>query len=321
MNTGWKEYLHFSRKETLGIIILLVIILAIALLPAFFDNGEAELSGNDFEKFRKELASLQATEENRLKSDSIFAGVSGRDLEFSPVPEIRSDSKARLFEFDPNTLSAEGWEKLGLNRKTITTIQRYLAKGGFFREPADIKKIYGLREEDRERLLPYIRIVPKDHGSPKRHNEPAAENYSPDKSAFNMKRTFVIDINKSDTAEWIALPGIGGKLAARIIKFREKLGGFYSVDQVAEIYGLQDSVFRRIRSFLRAESPELRKLNINKAEEADLNQHPYISRDLARSIVNYRVQHGKFASPEDLMQLVNMTAEVYGKLTPYISIE
>ena len=80
---------------------------------------------------------------------------------------------------------------------------------------------------------------------------------------FFRKPLSPIDINLADTTAFIALPGIGSKLADRIVRFREKLGGFYSTEQIGEVYGLADSVFQKIRSLLLMKPFQVKKININ----------------------------------------------------------
>ncbi|MCM3768838.1 helix-hairpin-helix domain-containing protein, partial [Neobacillus niacini] len=139
-----------------------------------------------------------------------------------------SPKKGTLFYFDPNTLEAEGWKKLGLRDKTVATILNFRNKGGKFRQPEDIKKIWGLFPDEAERLVPYVRITATS-------DELSANKYSNDFSEgkkYETRKTYsTVDINNSDSSSWIALPGIGSKLSQRIINFRNKLGGFYAVNQ------------------------------------------------------------------------------------------
>jgi len=129
------------------------------------------------------------------------------------------------------------------------------------------------------------------------------------------------DINTADTAAFIALPGIGSKLAARIVLFREKLGGFYSVGQIREVYGLQDSVFRKISPMLKCNPGNIRKIDINSAEQEMLKVHPYIRWQMANALVAYRDQHGSFHSVEDLAKLENIDYDALKKMIPYISFK
>ncbi|MEI9808595.1 MAG: helix-hairpin-helix domain-containing protein [Bacteroidota bacterium] len=225
----------------------------------------------------------------------------------------KSSSPATLFYFDPNTLDEAGWKKLGLKDKTIHTITNYLNKGGHFYKGEDLKKVYGLRPGDYLRLEPYIQIENnRSAGHPaayiKKENEPRRFSYT------------VIDINTADTTAFISLPGIGSKLAERIINFREKLGGFYSINQVAETYGIPDSSFQKIKQYLKAENTAIKKININTATVDELKAHPYIRYVIANPLIAYRNEHGPFAKLEDIKKVMAVTDELYNKIVPYLSL-
>lgn len=138
---------------------------------------------------------------------------------------------------------------------------------------------------------------------------------------YPVKKLEPFDINVADTTRFIALPGIGSKLAARIVMFRDKLGGFYDVKQVGEVYGLQDSVFKKIHPFLRCDPGVIRRIAINDADKEELKTHPYIRWSIAEAIVSYRDQHGRYSSKEDLFKLENVDVELLEKAMPYISFK
>jgi competence protein ComEA len=129
-----------------------------------------------------------------------------------------------------------------------------------------------------------------------------------------------IDINKADTTVWISLPGIGSKLANRIVNYREKLHGFISVEQVAEVYGLPDSVFQNIKPLLFVSENSIEKVNINTASKEELKS-PYINYNLANIIYQFRIQHGAYQSLEDLKKIMLIDEALYSKITPYLSVK
>lgn len=111
-------------------------------------------------------------------------------------------------------------------------------------------------------------------------------------------------------------------LAARIIKRRNELGGYINKNQLSEIYGLKPEVITQIESFVYIDhlfSPN--KININTATYEVLKKHPYINHALANAIVSYRQQHGNYKKIEDVRKIHLVTAELYSKIAPYISIE
>jgi len=211
----------------------------------------------------------------------------------------------------------EGWRELGLRDKTIQTIRNFLSKGGRFRKAEDLQKIYGLFPDEYERLMPFIRI----EALQSLKNETAEIEEKPRTRPAPPSRFTVIDINLADTSAWIALPGIGSKLASRIVNFREKLGGFYAINQVAETFGLADSTFQKIRSWLKLDQPQLRKININTATLEELKAHPYIRFTLARPIVAYRSEHGPFNRLEDLKKIAAVTEDAFQKMFPYLTTQ
>ncbi len=225
----------------------------------------------------------------------------------------KSPAAATLFYFDPNTVDQQGWEKLGLKDKTIHTIQNYLSKGGHFNKAEDLKKIYGLPSKDYIRLEPFVKIETiTTHEKPaefvKKENEPMSFSYK------------TIDINTADTSAFISLPGIGGKLATRIVTFREKLGGFYSINQIGETYGLPDSSFQRIKQYLNPGNAVVKKININTATLDELKVHPYIKYSVANPIVSYRNEHGPFSKLEDIRKVMAVTDDIYKKILPYLTV-
>lgn len=129
-----------------------------------------------------------------------------------------------------------------------------------------------------------------------------------------------VDINKADTTVFMALPGIGAKLAARIVKYREALHGFYSIDQVGETYGLPDSTFKKIRKWLVVKDTCIQKININTASLQELKT-PYINPNLANAIYQYRQQHGSYQNLQDLRKIVLVSDSLFNKVSLYLSID
>lgn len=130
-----------------------------------------------------------------------------------------------------------------------------------------------------------------------------------------------LDINTADTVLWDRLPGIGPVLAKRIVLFRERLGGFYSIGQVGETYGLADSVFVKIQPFLQLGNVSLRKIDLNETDEKSLADHPYIDTKLARTIIRYRNSHGPFSSVEGLKAVALVDEVIYRKLEKYLVVK
>lgn len=229
----WKDYLSFSKKERTAIIILVTIIVIIIVLP-WFIKPDFTPPLTDTET-AKQMAALETHQSSGMpaRSDSL-------SFPNESVP-------ATLFYFDPNTIDAAGWEKLGLREKTIQTILNYRSKGGRFKSPADIHKIYGLKKADADRLEPFIKM---EQASTYSQNNADEKKYAKPFKEFPKKTFTKININTATEEEWKSLPGIGDVLAKRIIKFRTAKKGFANIDDVKKTYGLKDSVFENIRPWL-----------------------------------------------------------------------
>ena len=318
---NWKkfatDYLSFSKKEQIAVFVLVALIVLVFLAPT------VAFKKNNVKAKPVDTAWMTAVKNLELKStdakNNFSNGYDDNNANYYQYDKNTNNgfvnTKGELFEFDPNTLSPEGWKKLGLRDKTINTIQNYLNKGGRFKAPEDVKKIYGLFPNEYERIAPHIRIS----NNATTNNETI---YKPTNTTKSNSKTYrIIEINMADTSDFISLPGIGSKLAWRIVNFRDKLGGFYNINQIAETYGLPDSTFQKIKSYLKLTDPNVKKININTATVDELKTHPYIRYQLARPIVAYREQHGLFSKPEDLKKIMIVTDEVFLKIAPYLQVQ
>ena len=323
-------YFVFSRGERNGIMVLLVLLGLSWFIPVFLPEKKLDLLPEEIRLIDSFQRAHAAAGKERERGNGRYRTSEGNDARGNEryrlserngtrVDVAAAGKERRAFTlrkpFDPNTASAGVWETTGLPAHTIRTILRFVDKGGRFRKPEDLQKIYGLSREDYNAIRPYLSIQKggEDRGRSAGYGPAIAY---PERT----RRMAVHDINKADSADWESLPGIGPVLARRIMLFRSGLGGFISVDQVGEVHGLPDSVFRRIRSRLTMEeSGGPIPLHINQAGADILEKHPYISRKLAALIVAYRKQHGPYNRAEDLMALPLVTPELLKQLGPYLS--
>ena len=310
----WKqfinEYFVFTRKERRGIIYTVILIAALSVFPFIYSyfHKEDSVFLNDFQK---EIASLRI-DSGKSKSYGKYAENEYYN-DYTPRKEIVA-RKIESFQFDPNTATVNEWMRLGIREKIAQNIQKYISKGGKFYKPEDLKKIWGIPKTDVDRLIPYIRIESIINNYPKYEKVDYAKNYTP-------RTISSVEINTGDTSAFIALPGIGSRLSQRIIAFRKSLGGFHSIDQIAETYLLPDSTFQKIRPFLKSENITVKKININIATIDEMKSHPYIRYQLANAIFNYRIQHGNFNSIEGVKKIMIITDEIFDKMAPYLALE
>lgn len=128
-----------------------------------------------------------------------------------------------------------------------------------------------------------------------------------------------IDINSCDSTDLTAVPGFGSKRAARLVEYRDKLGGFHSLSQLREVYVLQNMDEEIWNTYLAVNPNGIHKININTATYQELIRHPYFDAYLSKTILNYRQKNGKISSLEQLQRITHAYPELIEKLKPYLA--
>ncbi len=310
----WKDFFYFNKSQRIGIIILLFLILlvfsATLLMPCFV--APPENSKND-EKFLSEarafIANLKEKEKFRKKE---FVPFENRNY----TKKKKTEQVYQLFAFDPNSADSVSFVRLGLKPYIAKNILKYRAKGGKFRSPEDFGKVYGITENKFEELKPYIQIAKLEQT--KELHQKTTEKQSEEKTV-KEELAVALEINVADTAALVKVRGIGKTYAKRIVGYRNVLGGYYSVEQLREVYGMRDENFEKIKHSLTADGTLIRKIKINNAGVDYLKSHPYIgSFQRAKAIYEYRRKLGKLKNIEQLNVLDEFSSDDLIKLTPYL---
>ncbi|MBX9850170.1 MAG: helix-hairpin-helix domain-containing protein [Cytophagaceae bacterium] len=283
-----RNHFGFSKKETNGFIVLLILMILFLIFPWIFNQ------------FYNPQKSDQAFTYRRL--DSLIAG--GEDPGRFSTREVRAS--LQVFLFDPNTASESDLIKI-MGGRIGKRIANFRSKGGKFFIKSDLLKIYGMDKSLYRSIENYI-TLPDSISKQKINKQSLAK--------------IIFDINKADSAQLESVKGIGKKLASRIVKYRDKVGGFISKDQYAEVYGLDSMVVAELKqcSFISEDFiPE--KININSCTINALSSHPYIGKKNAASIIAYRNQHGSFAELGDLKKIKAIPENSLQKMLPYLSLD
>lgn len=307
------DFFYYTKTERKACVLLLILCVAAFVLP-----GQLDFSQHlDLTILANAPRPVQAKREWNKPFNRVYA--KNKYKYRTRYPTKGTKIVASFSIFDPNTVSFDQLQKMGLNKRSASIWIKYTSKGGHFKKAEDVLKIYGLPEVWFAQAKSYIQIQAK---ADLEAAKPEKSNYSSfEGKKFSKKGTqpcVPIDVNTADTAAWQSLRGIGKVLANRIIKFREKLGGFYQVDQVKETFGLADSVFQKIRPCLQLNAPTLKPLLINQASFNELAGHPYLGFKAAKAIMNWKDQHGPFGKMEDLEALVALEPAKLEKLRPYV---
>lgn len=213
----------------------------------------------------------------------------------------KSEKKvAELFKFDPNIATKEDFERLGFKTWQAENIIKYRSKGGSFKQPSDLAKIYGLDEDLVNSLLPYVEI----------ESQPEVAHVD-----------ILINLNEATAEDLQQLRGIGAAYSRRIVEYREKLGGYVSIGQLREVYGMTDDLYSSISQYLELGGKPVKTINVNTADFKALISHPYIDKDITLAILNYREFAGSIKSTDELVRQKALSKAQYDKISKYISVE
>lgn len=313
-----RNYFNFTQRETNGFILLILFLTLTVLIPFIWTTKPEPYNPVADQRILDSLAAQLKTQ----PYNSFPPRKSKTPLKPVPANLLRP--------FNPNNLTQTQWEELGLPTYVAQRIIKYRDKAKGFTYKEQLSRIYGFPPDLFAQLEPFI-LLPDKRTKP---TFPSSGNsrdlaYTPYPKANNRplpfkRKTFRLqpfDINTADTVQLKQIRGIGSKLAARILKFRNKLGGFGNMQQLQEVYGLSPEVVDSLRKYtFVSDAFVASKININTATLDELRQHPYLGFQLARHIIAYRTQHGTFRNLDDLLQIKTLDEATYRKIKPYLTL-
>ncbi len=320
-----KKIGYATRSEFRAVVVIATLLILATILPGIYDkvlrpdmkyhselsistytDGAREVSEEPKSTYVKPQAYRKYQYNQRDQKQE-------RDFDWDK-PGFRSGERSKRKDvpivckpFDPNTVSRDDLLGMGLPGNVANNIVNYRAAGASFNKPEDMLRLYAMDSSLFAEIKQCIAIegVVTSTGSHRRED-------------FIRKRDDVtIGINGATPEEWQWLRGIGPHYAGQIVKYRKQLGGFISVEQVAETPGLPEETFEVIRHRLIVDSG-IQALDLNHSDLADISNHPYISHKQAQTIVNFRNHHGPYAQIEDVMQIHSLSKEWFERVSPYL---
>lgn len=235
----------------------------------------------------------------KIKPYLIFDGLDTKQTKNTKLKlEIRGEN------FDPNNVSANKLKEIGFNNYQIGNLIKYRNKGGIFKRPADLKKIYGIDLEFFNMISKFVVIVEekKDVVSSK-------------------KKINLIELNSTDSTELVKLRGIGPVFATRILKYRDLLGGYYEKEQLLEVYGFPEETYTRIKDQITVDTTLVKKIRIDFAEFSDLLRHPYLNKVQVKTLIELRTKNGSFSKMSDSQWFEVVSDNGIEKIQAYIERE
>lgn len=286
---------NFSLRSRRAIIIFTILFLVIVLIPRVVF-------------FFKKPPTFSLTEELNKIPEKERAKIIKRVKNYNNSKNYTHKTKFRKppAKFDPNTYTVTDWITLGLSEKQAQTVLKF-NKFGFYSEQ-DLQKCFVFQNEEFFALIKDSLIFP-DKSLNKKYDKAYGANLA-------------VDLNRATKEQLMGLKGIGNFYADKIIAYRERLGGFISLNQLLEIYKFDTEKLNAIKPYLILNKKDVQKIDLNTVDVKTLKNHPYINDwNLANSLVKMRIQKENYKSIEEIKESVLMTDSIFKKIEPYITVK
>lgn len=302
----FKDFFSFTKQERHGIITFIIV-------------SAVTISAFKFWPYTK-------SQPPQMIKDYYFDTLSGNEINAGYTDDIsdlmddtRESSKSikkQKFPFNPNNISFDSLLMLGFSKFGAKSLVNYVSKGGIIYSEDKFKTIYGIDPKIIDELDGMITYPQRKSYQPENQN--TAEKPIVKESAKPIK---IIELNSSDSAELVAIKGIGPFTAFKILQMRKRTGGFLSTDQLIELKVMSDSMFQNIKNQITVNPELVKKININAADYKTFVTHPYFSSETANAILKYRKQHGAFAETRHISRIRSLKEETGMKILPYLDVK
>ena len=279
-----KMYLHFTKYQRTGIFLLFVIIIGLQLFYWLSDFTISETKNPEKEKW----LALQSQFDNKKT--------------------VVENNKPVVFLFNPNFISDYKGYKLGMSVEEIDRLLAFRKENKYVNSVEEFQKVTGVSDSLLNKISPLFKFP--DWVQHKKEIKLYSNNdYA--KKEFPKKEKFeILDINQATQEDLIKIYGIGEGLSIRILKQKEIMGCFVSMDQMNDIWGLSPEVIKELNNHFKVIIPStLKRINVNEASLKELSQFPYFKYALAKQIVTYRSMNGDFKNIEDLAKIKDFPVE------------
>ena len=281
-----------SKRSKRGLLVLILASLGLIFFPRvymFFQKEEALVINSE------QIAEFERTHKKFEKRN------------YSNYYSKKKKYKAPDSKFNPNSYTLSDWIKLGLSEKQSVVILKFTARGIYTEE--DLKRIFVIPDILFELIRDSV-IYPE-----RLQNTRNQESFKK-----QVKQITLINLNTADTTEFTKIYGIGAFYAKQIIRYREKLGGYFTKEQLLEVWKMTPETYDKIKDHVFISEKDVKRIRINSVTIEELKAHPYLNWNKANSIIKMRIQRNGFKNIEELKESVLIDTETYEKLFPYLSL-
>ena len=240
------------------------------------------------------------------KVEQEWGGKVKRDIPLKPAQS--AGPSVELVQFRIDTASVAYLASIGFSVKQAEAVVKYRDAIGGITSEQELRACYVVSEEMADRLMPYVIF-----------SEQKIESKTDAKESEKKANvTALVEINSADMVALVSVDGIGEKSAAEIIKYRELLGGYHSVEQLAELNCVTEENFAKFLSQICCDSCKIKKIDINFAGPKELERHPYVSARALRRIIKQRQLKGGWIRIEEMIEQNILTDDEAKRLAPYL---
>ncbi|MDP3681212.1 MAG: helix-hairpin-helix domain-containing protein [Flavobacterium sp.] len=271
-----RSFFNFTREQRTGIFVLFAIIILLQMIYFFVDFGFETKEYPDKQKW----LSLQS-EIDSMKTES-------------------EKESPKMYLFNPNFITDYKGYKLGMSVEEIDRLLVFRKKNKYVNSPKEFQNVTKISDSLLNVIAPYFKF-PDWVNNKKEFKE---YNKYPNKAFAKKEKIIIIDINQATKEDLIKLYGIGEAISLRILKQKENLGGFVSMEQMKDVWGLSPEVIENLNSHFKVSVlPNIKKIDVNNASLKELSQFYYFRYALAKEIVTYRSMRGNINNIEDLTKI------------------
>lgn len=277
-----KSLSKYSRQQRTGVFLLFTIIIIMQLVYFFVD----------FSAFPKE----SSEKEKWLSLQSQIDSLKQEKLDYVP----------KIYPFNPNFITDYKGYKLGMSVSEIDRLLAFRKQNKYVNSAQEFQTVTKVSDSLLNVISPYFKFPDWVK------NKKEFKDYKkyPNTVFAKKEKIVIIDINQATQEDLIKIYGIGEAISLRILKFKESLGGFVSMDQMNDIWGLSPEVIENLNTHFKvSELPRLKKIDINNASIKELSLFPYFKYPISKNIVTFRSMNGDFKNSEDLTKIKGLSIE------------
>lgn len=288
-----KSHFWYNKRQRNGILFLAIIIIALQLIFFFVDFSSEEkinLNTSEVTAFQTQIDSLK-----QLKL---------------------AKRTPKIYPFNPNFITDFKGYQLGMSSQEIDKLLTYRSLGKYINSTEEFQNVTGVSDS-------LLNVVSSYFKFPDWVNKTEQTTTITLSAVETSNKNFPLrDLNSATAEDLKSINGVADKLAKRIIKYRNKLGGFSLPQQLNEVYYLEKNIADKIlKRFKIIQKPHIKKININNATFKEVLAIPYINYELTKKIFNYRDKVSKIKSLEELKKIDEFPTEKLDRIALYLVAE